>query len=65
MPCNSGQGESQGDDYEARRRIDQLKAQLDSVTSLLCAMCRALPSLPAEVAEWYERHKAWDKLQGR
>jgi len=59
---------SQGDDYEARRRIEHVKAQLDSVTAMLCALCRRISEggpLPPEIAAWYEQHKAWDKSQGR
>ena len=78
MPCSSSDG--MGDAYRtdptaqrmAQRNTDDLtrvKQHLDFVTALLCAQYRHMEDaglgVPVEAKDWWEKHKAHDKKEGR
>lgn len=69
MPCDSSGYPPAGDDYEARRQLKAMKADLDRVTAMLCSVLRTLDghrvAFPPDVVKWYAEHQAWDKSQGR
>lgn len=68
MPCDSSGYPPAGDDYEARRQIKAMKQDLDNVTSMLCSLLRALDNsvpIPPDVAEWFHKHREYDRSQGR
>lgn len=70
MPCNSSDGmaDAYREDPDARRQIRELRQKNDELTRMLCSLVRSLHfgvSLPMDVAEWYERHKEWDRSKGR
>ena len=69
MPCSSseGMGDAYREDPEARRQLEAMKKELDTVTRILCSLLKKIPpsSMTAEQIEWYDKHKKWDKSQGR
>jgi hypothetical protein len=70
MPCDSsqGMGDAYREDPESRRRMEAMKKELDSVTSILCSLLHSLDGkfdLPADCELWWRRHQKWDKSQGR
>ncbi len=70
MPCDSsqGMGDAYREDPQARREIAAMKRELDSVTAMLCSLLRQLDDcvpIPGDVAEWFKRHREYDKSQGR
>lgn len=68
MPCSSGGYTPQGEDYGARSQIKAMKEELDSVTSMLCSLLRQLDGrvpLSPETVEWFQKHREYDKSQGR
>ncbi len=69
MPCNSsdGMGDAYREDPQARRQIQAMKQELDDVIRMLYSLVRAMDGsqVPPDVAEWFIKHSAWDKSQGR
>jgi hypothetical protein len=68
MPCDSSGYTPAGNDYEAHRQIKEMKAELDNVTSMLCSLLRQLDGhvpLSPEIADWFHKHREYDKTQGR
>ncbi len=59
MPCRS-------DGYE-QAEWDRLRAELDTVTDMLCRMIRAVPAsdrlLPGDIEQWWSHHKRADKIR--
>lgn len=68
MPCDSAGYPSAGYDYDAQRQIKEMKSELDNVTSMLCSLLRQLDGrlpLTQEIAEWFQKHREYDRSQGR
>ena len=70
MPCDSsqGMGDAYREDPQARREVHAMKRELDEVTRMLCSLLRALDDttqIPPDVAEWFHKHREYDKSQGR
>lgn len=70
MPCNSSDGmaAAYAEDPVAQRDILELKRKNDELTHMLCSLLRALDdsiAIPSDVAEWFHKHREWDRSQGR
>lgn len=74
MPCSSsdGMGYDYKEDPEARREIRKLREKNDELTQMLCSLLRMLDSsesgplpLSQDIRDWYNKHREWDKSQGR
>jgi hypothetical protein len=66
MPCSSDYSDSELSPGERR--------ELDDTTDMLCRVLKNLDQLPQgirghlvplDVSRWYDKHKAFDKSQGR
>jgi hypothetical protein len=67
MPCDSMSGASSGD--FAWSEVRDLKKVVDELTAVVCEACRIFEAdgrpMPPVLAAWWEKHKAYDKSQGR
>lgn len=67
MPCKSSWDEPTS--HELREQEMKVRAELNETTRLLCEVCGALEraklEMPKHLQEWWDKHKVFDRSQGR
>jgi hypothetical protein len=63
MPCMSDSESHDLTVADMRKEINDLTRMLCQLLTLVSAMNMA--GLPTDIQKWYEKHREWDKSQGR